>query len=69
MDSSERCSAVGCDSGATGSYLYAAHAAAVQFRVCDLHLAEVLGGGRPVVIESDDGHEPRLLIRHERSGQ
>lgn len=69
MDSSERCAVIGCSSRAAGSYLYATRVAATQFAVCDLHLAQLIAGSRPVVTESGDGNHPRLLLRHERSGQ
>jgi hypothetical protein len=58
------CEVVGCDDPATGSYLHAAHGAAVEFLVCAGHVARLQAGVRPVVLADrrDDGRRPTLVL-------
>jgi hypothetical protein len=57
------CDVVDCASSATRYYLDTTLTPAVQFGICELHYAELLGGGEPVVLDSGPGEARALVIR------
>ena len=64
MDVSEPtpCDVEGCRSLATGAYLSTSRAPTMRLAICDLHFAELLGGGRLVVLEPTQGRSPQLRV-------
>lgn len=58
------CDVVGCPAVPAGSYLDTSRTPALLFAVCQLHLAHLRNGGRPVVILDGRGvKRPALRLR------